>query len=65
MASLDICCGLSVREWGQGQDNYGAQKHVVDLYHNQVELHSTINLHGRPEEAPWVRIRSSAIILFE
>jgi hypothetical protein len=38
---------------------------VVDLYHNQVELHSTINLHGRPKEAPWVRIRSSAIILFE
>jgi hypothetical protein len=40
MASLDICYSLSVREWEQGQDSYGTQKHVVDLYHNQLELHS-------------------------
>ena len=40
MASLDICYSLSVWEWEQGQDSFGAQKHVVDLYHNQLELHS-------------------------
>ena len=41
IGSLDICCGLSVREWEQGQDSFGAQKHVVDLYHNQLELQCT------------------------